>query len=61
MRLYCYYCKREDPGHSVFARFTVHDRRGCKHVCDRHAKWRMETSVLEGHASDCAFYAEPSS
>lgn len=53
--LVCHYAKH--PGKircsPFMVRITFHDRRGCLHVCDAHAKWRMETSTIQGHGQDC--------
>lgn len=59
MRLYCHYCKRDDPTHSVWAPFSIHDARGCFHVCLKHAKWRGEASMIAGHSKDCPYSTEP--
>jgi hypothetical protein len=52
----CWYCGLVgDDGQRqrklVPATFVVHDRRGCKHVCDEHAAWRQTTSFMGGHKS----------
>jgi hypothetical protein len=33
--------------------FTVHDQRGCLHVCFAHAAWRRTTSTMGGHDERC--------
>jgi hypothetical protein len=65
-QLVCYYCERgtamREAGITIAstdargraATVTVHDRRGCLHVCWAHAKWRSTTSMLGGHSTDCA-------
>lgn len=50
--LRCHYC-RELDGADRPACVTLHDKRGCKHVCIAHAKWRFTTSWLFGHSPDC--------
>jgi hypothetical protein len=52
--LRCYYCQLD--GKDELAHLTVHDRRGCKHVCIKHAKWRCTTSWMFGHSPDCPFH-----
>ena len=49
--LQCYYCHLD--GKDALGHITVHDRRGCKHVCMTHAKWRLTTSWMFGHSPDC--------
>lgn len=49
--LRCYYCRLD--GKDELAHATFHDRRGCKHVCMKHAKWRFTTSWMFGHSADC--------
>lgn len=49
----CYYCKEGEKATFTPVRFTIHDKRGCFHVCDEHAKWRMETSMIQGHSRHC--------
>lgn len=51
--LHCYYCLHE--GKEVFAHATIHDVRGCLHVCQKHAKWRFTTSMGIGHSPDCQY------
>ncbi len=51
-RYTCSYCAESD-GKSEPARFTVHDARGCLHVCWKHAEWRQTTSMAGGHSRDC--------
>lgn len=51
--LTCYYCRQFD-GKEEPAHVTLHDKRGCLHVCIRHAKWRFAKSWLFGHSEDCA-------
>ncbi len=50
--LRCHYCKMLD-NKDVPAHVTLHDRRGCVHTCLEHAKWRLTTSWLFGHSSNC--------
>lgn len=50
--LHCYYCEVIDKK-KTHAMITCHDKRGCKHVCFEHARWRMTTSWAFGHSSDC--------
>jgi len=50
--LRCYYCRLEGKN-DVLAHVTLHDRRGCQHVCMAHAKWRLTTSWMFGHSPDC--------
>lgn len=49
----CWYCALVDAvgkgGKRVPATLVVHDRRGCKFVCDEHAAWRQTTSFMGGH------------
>jgi hypothetical protein len=51
-KLRCYYCRLD--GKDTIAPITLHDRRGCKHVCVSHAKWRFPASIVFGHSPDCA-------
>jgi hypothetical protein len=51
-KLKCYYCLVFDKKDEL-AYMTAHDRRGCKHVCFKHAKWRLSHSWMFGHSSDC--------
>jgi hypothetical protein len=51
--LRCYYCATFDRVEAS-AMLTAHDRRGCKHVCFKHAEWRLKRNWLEGHSADCA-------
>lgn len=54
MKTPCHYClleKAENP--FPFQLFTVHDGRGCLHVCWKHAAWRHTTSTGRGHGQDC--------
>jgi hypothetical protein len=37
---------------------TVHDQRGCYHVCFGHAQWRLTTSWAFGHSPDCPYFLE---
>jgi hypothetical protein len=51
--LKCHYCALdgiENPAH-----ITMHDGRGCLHVCVEHAKWRLTKAWMFGHSSDCPF------
>jgi hypothetical protein len=42
------------PGRRVaYSTITVHDRRGCYHLCWPHAHWRSTTSMIGGHSDDC--------
>jgi hypothetical protein len=61
-RYHCYYCwqglaMREadlPPGvRDALAVVTLHDRRGCFHLCWAHTTWRSTTSMLGGHSDDC--------
>lgn len=61
--LRCYYCAlpdvlgmRKPVQNSAVA--TIHDKRGCFHVCFEHARWRLTTSFLFGHSPDCPYYRE---
>jgi hypothetical protein len=38
------------------ASVTVHDERGCLHVCWDHAQWRVTTSSVSGHSPDCPYH-----
>jgi hypothetical protein len=50
--LSCWYCwTLERKQANATAR--AHDRRGCKAVCETHARWRLTTSSLPGHGADC--------
>jgi hypothetical protein len=55
----CHYCNMgynlPDGEPYPMQLFTVHDARGCVHVCFAHAKWRREQSQMgDGHhGSDC--------
>lgn len=56
VELPCFYCLRgvnmpQNGGH--VATVTMHDKRGCLHVCHHHAIWRMATSFMGGHSDDC--------
>ena len=64
----CFYCAK---GHAMKeaglgtlalrierATVTVHDKRGCYHLCWAHAEWRKTTSWIGGHSSDCAVAKE---
>jgi hypothetical protein len=53
--LRCYYCDLEGTpaAKGTLAYVTLHDRRGCKHVCMKHAEWRFTTSWAGGHSPDC--------
>jgi|HubBroStandDraft_1064217.scaffolds.fasta_scaffold168078_2 hypothetical protein len=64
--LVCHYCARgigtEDganastqPAARVPATVTLHDARGCLHVCVRHAVWRFRRSFVEGHSKGCPY------
>jgi hypothetical protein len=63
--LLCAYCKKGQamreaglpPGaRATIAWATVHDMRGCMHVCVGHARWRSTTSLSVGrHSADCPF------
>ncbi len=55
MRLTCHYCARDGKPDEL-AVVTVHDRRGCLHVCWKHANWRQTTSFMGGHSPDCQFH-----
>ena len=61
MKLECHYCKRDPVNRvqDVPVRITIHDKRGCFHVCDRHARWRLETSLIGGHSKSCPYNVEP--
>jgi hypothetical protein len=54
----CWYCALRSevpiapPPKRVFATYVVHDKRGCKFVCDDHAAFRKTTSTISGH-KDC--------
>jgi hypothetical protein len=59
-RYACYYCERGEAMKGVdlippsgWALVTLHDKRGCYHLCWPHATWRMTTSAIGGHSSDC--------
>jgi hypothetical protein len=52
--LLCYYCQIFDSKKSP-ANVTLHDKRGCFHVCMKHAKWRFTTSWMFGHSLNCPF------
>lgn len=68
--LKCYYCAESiSPEHGdlyahretydprkTAALITIHDQRGCAHVCFGHAKWRMERSWAHGHSPDCPYH-----
>jgi hypothetical protein len=51
--LQCAYCYREGVIEPPVALATIHDRRGCLHVCAKHAAWRLTTSFMLGHSQDC--------
>jgi hypothetical protein len=53
--LRCYYC-RQFEGKDAPAHVTLHDKRGCLHVCMEHARWRFTTSWAFGHSPDCPFH-----
>lgn len=53
MTLYCKDCERD--GRKSIAFVTVHDRRGCHHLCWIHAGAREHASFMLGHSSDCPF------
>lgn len=55
--LECYYCLAIE-GKEEFAHVTVHDRRGCHHVCLKHLKWKLTTSWMFGHSADCVVGAD---
>jgi len=50
-RYECYYCLGDRK--AVPAVVTIHDARGCLHVCWDHAEWRNRTSMIGGHSDDC--------
>ncbi len=61
----CYYCERgeamkeaklDKPDRWVLV--TLHDKRGCYHLCWSHALWRRTTSAIGGHSSDCPHRGE---
>ena len=61
-RLECHYCARgeamKEAGLTEPQRWsvvTLHDRRGCRHVCWPHALWRRTTSTIGGHSKDCPY------
>ena len=62
MRLRCHYCALPNPPADIphnpdsLALVTVHDLRGCLHVCWRHAIWRSTTSGGFGHGKDCPYH-----
>jgi hypothetical protein len=61
-QLKCYYCTRKHALKEARitnppqpAQVTVHDFRGCLHVCWPRAIWRSTTSgSITGHSDDCA-------
>lgn len=66
-QLFCYYCERGLarehtppvlPGkeREVIAQVTMHDKRGCFHVCFGHASWRLTKAFAFGHSSDCPYH-----
>jgi hypothetical protein len=55
LELTCFYCKEFDRKADVAARITIHDLRGCKQVCFKHAQWRMTRSWIGGHGGACPF------
>lgn len=59
-RYECFYCVRgeamKEAGITVpssWVLITLHDRRGCYHLCWAHAHWRSQTSAIGGHSDDC--------
>jgi hypothetical protein len=62
--LLCAYCLegREDgdapPGVPARAHVTVHDGRGCMHLCISHTKKRITYSFSFGHSPDCPYHGE---
>lgn len=52
-KIHCFYCKRFENKDAP-AHVTIHDKRGCLHVCHKHASWRLTTSCVFGHSPDCA-------
>jgi len=64
MRLRCHYCAMPDPPAGMLhnpdypAQVTVHDPRGCLHVCWQHAIWRSTTSGGFGHSKGCPYHGD---
>ena len=61
MKVDCSYEDHNLPGRapnavrcsSRYATHIVHDDRGCRPVCARHALWRKTTSQAHGHSPEC--------
>lgn len=51
MKIFCKDCER--AGRKSIAFVTVHDKRGCHHLCWAHAKKREDNSFMIGHSPDC--------
>lgn len=57
--LKCYYCALQSPipnGEEpkiTPAYITIHDKRGCRHVCFEHMAWMLKQSWIGGHSDDC--------